>query len=284
MNNFYCLYNTDASSLDLKQRIASLQRSCEEIGVKFKEIDQKTVNHLELPKPTGNDAIYNMARGSFTLETLLMNRSVRTIYRNYNFIFLRDDPGQIEMELEKNDIPIAKTIYLGTNDRILLEKYIEFLGEFPIVIKMYASTGGQGAIKVSDFQTLFSLTDFLISTNQAFQIKEFIPAKTCERITVVGNTVAYSLSRPIPANDFRSNAFAGKVKLVNLSKEIEDIAIKATHAANLNYAGIDLIIDERTKEPKVLEINCPQNFAHHEEITGRNCGKYLVDFLFKDLI
>lgn len=281
MPTFYCLYNSiETSSQEQSDRLLSLRRSCEKSGILFYSIDEASADFTSLPVPTAEDALYNCARGSYLLESVLINRNVRTFYREYPFFSQKDDSNFICIQLEKQNISTPKSIYKGTNDKNLLKNYVDFLGGFPVIIKTYGGTGGIGVIKVDSYSSLFSIADYYAGIKVDFQIKEFIESESCERVTVLGNEVLYSISRPILENDFRSDGYSNRAKKTILSKEINNMAIKATHAANYNYAGVDIIISSRDHKPYILEVNCPHNFARHEQITGENYSEKMIRWLF----
>lgn len=282
MNRFFCLYNSSCKdSLDLQARLDSLQSACRYYDVLFKGIDEATVDVTTLPTPTANDGLYNCARGSYLLEKMLMNRQVRTFYRNYEVLSQKDDCNILTIELEKHGIATPKTIYKGTNNKKLLTQYMEYLEGFPVVIKTYGGVSGVGVVTVDSFSGLFSLADYLVKRNEEFQIKQFIPSNTCERVTVLGNKVLYSISRPIKANEFRSDGHSPKAKTIELGKEINQLAVKAAHASNLNFAGIDIIINSKDGKGYVLEVNMPHNFAQHEKIAGKSYSRAMIKWLFE---
>lgn len=283
--NFYCLYNSQTTdSLDVQARLDSLEKACIKNSIKFCLINEATADFSNLPIPSSEDALYNCARGSSLLEMIMINKDVRTFYRNYNLLSQKDDTSQLCIELEKFGIPMPKTIYKGSNNRKLLEQYVDYLNGFPIILKTYGGTGGLGVIIVNDFANLFSLTDYFLSEKKDFQLKEFIPSDSCERVTVLGDEVLYTIRRPIKGKDFRSNGYANECHAIHLSEEINNIAVNATHALNLNYAGVDLIISKKNNKPYILEVNCPQNFVQHEQITGAEYAEKMIEWLFKPTI
>ncbi|KKQ44614.1 MAG: hypothetical protein US63_C0025G0019, partial [Candidatus Moranbacteria bacterium GW2011_GWC2_37_8] len=50
-----------------------------------------------------------------------------------------------------NDITMPKTLNLFSRDRDLLQKYVEFLGGFPIIIKSLGGSHGVGVMKIDSF-------------------------------------------------------------------------------------------------------------------------------------
>ncbi|MFT3947932.1 MAG: ATP-grasp domain-containing protein [Agriterribacter sp.] len=282
MPDFFCIYNSAVTdSLNVQARLTSLENACRKYSIQFCLMDEAKTDFSNLPVPTENDGLYNCARGSYLLEKVMLNNKVRSFYRTYNYLSFQDDSNLINIELEKQNTPTPKTIYKGNNDKQLLHRHVDYLGGFPIVIKTYGGTGGVGVIKVDNLATLYSIADYLMAKKIDFQLREFIPANSCERMTVLGDEVIYTITRPIKTDDFRSNAYDKKSHILTLPDEINQVAVKATHAANLNYAGVDLIISSKDNKPYILEVNCPQNFAMHEQITGESYTDKMIEFLFK---
>ncbi|MDF9799233.1 glutathione synthase/RimK-type ligase-like ATP-grasp enzyme [Catalinimonas alkaloidigena] len=281
MSRFFCIYNSVyTDSLDLKERLDSLKGGCNFHSIEFVEIDEDFVDFSTLPIPNSNDGLYNCARGSFITERLMLNENVKTFYRNYEVLSQKDDSNILTIELQKKNIPTPKTIYKGTNNRNLLNKYVDFLDGFPLIVKTYGGVSGVGVIRIDSYSSLFSITDFLVKKNEDFQIKQFIKSNSCERVTVLGDKVLYSITRPIKEQEFRSDGYSKSVRKVELGSKINEIAIKAAHASNLNFAGIDIIVDRKNKEAYVLEVNLPHNFVQHEKITGEKYSREMIGWMF----
>jgi len=282
LSTFYCLYNsTSPDSLNLSDRVELLAAACQKLNIVFYALDESTVDFSNLPTPTKNDGLYNCGRGSYLLESVLLNSEVKHFYRSVPFLSQKDDSNQLAVQLEKSGIPVPKTIYKGTNNKLLLKKYVEYLDGFPIILKTHGGTGGVGVIKINDFDTLLSMSDYLHSQNCNFQLKQFIPSASCERLCVLGDSVLYSLTRPIKEQDFRNEIAKTGNQFLIFPKEIQEVAIKAAHSANYNYAGVDLIIDKRNNLPYILEVNCPQNFAIHQKIIQIDFAFHMLKWLFK---
>lgn len=281
MSNFFCLYNSRKSdSLNVQERIILLKESCVKHDINFILVDEAVADFSNLPIPKSNDALYNCARGSYLLESRLINKSVKSFYRTYPLYSQRDDSNFLCMELEKNGIPIPRTIFKGTNNRDLLIKYVTQLGNFPIILKTYGGTGGQGVIKIDSYHTLFSITDYFVAKEIDFQFKEFIASSCCYRVCVLGDNVIYTAKRPIKKNDFRNNIVTDKSEFIEVSSIIKDLAIIASHNSNLNFSGVDIITCEKTNKNYVLEVNCPQDFAIHQKYLALNISDLIIKYLF----
>ena len=69
--------------------------------------------------------------------------------------------------------------------------------------------------------------------------------------------------------DFRSNLHrGGSAKVVRISKEERDTAVRAARAFSLGIAGVDLLRSETG--PKVLEVNSSPGFEGIEKATSKD--------------
>ena len=75
---FYCLHEGFYESV--AARLSLLAASCLAEGVEFCPLDSRTVNYSNLPNLSPGDLLFNCARGSETLESLLLNAAAVTFY------------------------------------------------------------------------------------------------------------------------------------------------------------------------------------------------------------
>src|ERR1700744_2943732 len=75
---FYCLHEGYYESVDA--RLSLLATSCRAEGMEFCTLDSKTVDYSNLPRLDPGDLLYNCARGSETLESLLLSQAAVTFY------------------------------------------------------------------------------------------------------------------------------------------------------------------------------------------------------------
>ena len=92
------------------------------------------------------------------------------------------------------------------------------------------------------------------------------------RVIVVGDRAIACMQRR-SAHDFRSNIeLGGRGEKVELSREFEDIAIRAAKALGLVYAGVDILYGEGGK-PVVCEVNSIAFFGEIERVSGINVAR-----------
>ncbi|GAB2622987.1 hypothetical protein GCM10027035_18540 [Emticicia sediminis] len=258
---FYVLYEKLYEGV--QNRLDQLETASVTLGLDFIPLNSRQIDYTSLPKLTKNDLLYNIAAGSTTLESLLLNDSVTTFYIK-NPEFTSHSEGTIPLTYihHKANLPAPKTIFSITTDRTLLRKYIDYLGGFPIVIKSAGSSRGIGTIKIESWQNLISTIDFLITTNHQFIMREFIKAKSGCRMIVLGNEVIAAADFAMNKDDFRNAVDLSQVQYSKreYTETVKKIAVNATHLANLEFSGVDLL-EDNNGDYFLLEANFPTGFG-----------------------
>lgn len=276
---FYSLHEGFYEGVQL--RLDQLQTACEMQNIEFFALNSLTIDYSNLPKLTEKDLLYNCARGSETLETLLLNNEVTTFYiKNPDFIVSNPDTTKYSILHEKSNLKAPKTIFHITADRNLLRKYVDYLGGFPIIIKATGSTRGIGTIKIETWQNLISTVDYLTGTGDKFIMREFIKAKSGCRLIVLGNEVIAGADFEMNKEDFRNAVDLSQVKYTNQTypKHINETAINATHLANVQLSGVDFLEDEN-EDFYLLEINLPTGFSGLINVCNVDIPYKMVEFL-----
>ena len=65
------------------------------------------------------------------------------------------------------------------------------------------------------------------------------------------------------------------------SREIEDLAIRATKILDLDYSGVDII--EGPDGPVVLEVNAAPSWAALQKVTKIDIAQTIVDYAIKKI-
>ncbi|TSC57010.1 MAG: ribosomal protein S6 modification protein [Parcubacteria group bacterium Gr01-1014_18] len=170
--------------------------------------------------------------------------------------------------LDHHHIPIPRTIVAYSRDQI--EKAVEKLGKFPVVIKKACGTQGKGVLYIPDAQTLTSVMDLLMDWHgNEYLIQEYIEeAKGKDlRIFVVGGKVIAAMERTAKPGEFRSNFhLGGSVAKVDLTPDEKTLALKAAKVIGIEIAGVDML---RTHEgPQIIEVNSNPGFEGIMQATG----------------
>lgn len=265
---FYCIYNTHVTdSMDLSLRVARLRVAASKLGVDFHELDEAVIDFSQLPAIHHADCLYNVARGAVVLEQYLLRGSPRSIYRNHSATVIQNNK-LADVAIEAVGIRVPVTIWYGNNDPDMLARYVSHVGGFPVVVKVDRGSSGVGTLFVPDRKTLLPIADFLHSSGHRFAIREFIPAPSSERLVVLADKVIAAATRPLRQDDMRSTIAPSLFAPYEPSENECQLAIAAAHAANYNFAGVDLLTSRVDNKSYVLEVNAPHNFTGTENVAG----------------
>ena len=215
-----------------------------------------------------------------------LEKSGVRLFNNKRAIMLCDNKILMYQALSENNIRIPKTFVapktfegLNYNNRSFLEKVIKVIG-FPMVVKEAFGSFGEQVYLANDKESLNKIVDSI--GYKDFLIQEYIASSKGKdvRINVVGNRAVVSMLREND-NDFRSNiSNGGHGSLYQPSKEYIDLAIKATKALGLDFAGVDVMFGE--DGPILCEVNSNPQFASTLEATGINLANYIADYIIKN--
>jgi glutathione synthase/RimK-type ligase-like ATP-grasp enzyme len=243
-------------------------------------LNSSIIDYTKLPRLGTDDLLYNSARGSQTLESILLNDEVTTFHVKNTTLNQTYSTTDWSIIHEKANLPAPKTIFHLTADRLLLINYVGYLGGFPIIIKVAGGTRGIGTMKIDSWQNLVSTVDYLITTGDKFIMRQFIKAKSGCRMIVLGNEVIAAADFAMNENDFRNAVDAKQVKYFkrDYPESVIQTAIKATHLANTEFSGVDFLEDENGNF-YLLEINFPTGFSGLINVCGVDIPLKMVEYL-----
>lgn len=280
---FYCITKGD----EYEDRIGLLKKSCKKYNIIFKKIDINKFNFLNNLNLSKNDFLYRVCPSKESLEAwyFLLNRKVTTFYNSYEYA-ITERPNSFII-FQKEGLPIPKTINYINNNKVLLKKYVNNMGGFPIIIKVMGSSCGTGVIKIDSFQSLYSVMDYLAKRNIYTVMREFIrvgkPVFSCRAI-VLGNEVeiAYKNINISLKDDFRSNVDQKRRKreLMELSKKNKNILIKSVAILGSDLGAVDFVFDKKGNL-KIFEVNFPFNFVPVVKDLKYKINDKMIEYLIK---
>lgn len=184
--------------------------------------------------------------------------------------------------LSTKGIAVPKTVIVRKFE--YLDKAIESVGGYPVILKAPFGSYGCGVVIVESRRSLLSALDMFMKTMQStvLMIQEYVAESEGSdyRVFVVGGKVVASMKRQAKEGDFRSNLhLGGEAFKVDLTPKEIALAIKATKALGLQVSGVDIL---RTKNgPVIMEVNCNPGFKGLQEITGIDVAGHIVEFAVK---
>lgn len=260
-----------------------LKKACEERSHELVSLDVEKISFFDLPKIEDGDALYRHGLGNASrdVEKLLIHEKVSTLHSNWKAVLGVRASSYYFMEKEK--LPVIKTVPVVPLDEAGLLKTAEYLGGFPLILKVHGNSKGEGILKVDSLEALKSLVGFLHKSRHNFFAREFIQHDHYGRLVVLGDVVIGSHKTYVAENEFRTNApgnLDGNKMPAKFSEEIEDIAIRAVKSLGLEFGGVDLLFMENG-EVRISEVNFPCGFESTQRIGEVDIAGPMVDHLYQ---
>jgi len=148
-----------------------------------------------------------------------------------------------------------------------------------IVYKPIVGSLGFGSVKFDDPDLAFNAFKTLERWGHPLYVQEYLenPGRDI-RALVLGERVLASIYRMAPPGEWKTNVAQGaQTKPVQLSPELEQLAVKSAKALDLFYAGVDLL--ETEQGPVVIEVNGSPSWQGLQRATGVNVAERLVQFV-----
>ncbi len=181
--------------------------------------------------------------------------------------------------LKKNNIPTPKTYFSFSSESAA--ENLEKVG-FPLVIKPVIGSWGRGILPLKDKDTMeaiFEIRDITDSPHdRIYYLQELIqrPPRDIRVITVGDEPIAAMYRKS--SGGFKTNiALGADPELCEITKEIEDMAAKASKAMGGGILGIDMMEDAK-RGLVVHEVNNTVEFKGLVKVAQRNIPKEMIEF------
>lgn len=224
-----------------------------------------------------------------TVISRIIEKSGIRVFNNSSAIEYCDNKFLTHVMLANNNISMPITYpsllcysnYDGLEDEYIA-KILKNL-QFPIIFKLCYGSLGKNVFLLNNKEEL--LEHMKKYRYQSYLIQEFIKESFGKdiRIIVIGNRVIAAMERK-NNNDFRSNVgHGGYGRKIEISKELEELALKVAHILNLDFCGIDILIGK--DKYFLCEVNSNAFFQEIEKVSEKNIAyeymKYIYDIIYK---
>lgn len=200
-----------------------------------------------------------------------------------------DDKCLMHLMLSNKNISMPKTIispmifnYDNINDDYLIEVFNIFKNK--VVIKEAKGSFGMQVYLIEEREAFINKIKELNKRNVRFIIQEKVEASFGKdiRVNIIGNKVVGAMLRK-SSSDFRANITqGGKGEIVVLTKEQEELALKAHKTLGLDFSGVDLLFGKDNK-PILCEVNSNLNFLSFEKLWGKSFGREILKHIIGEL-
>jgi len=181
--------------------------------------------------------------------------------------------------LKKAGVPTPKTYFSFTSESA--SENLEKVG-YPLVIKPVIGSWGRGVMPIKDRDTMDAISEIRDITDsphdRIYYLQELVerPPRDIRVITVGDEPVAAMYRKS--SGGFKTNiALGADPELCEITKEMEDMAAKASKAMGGGILGIDMMEDEKNGLV-VHEVNNTVEFKGLARVAQRNIPKEMVEF------
>jgi [lysine-biosynthesis-protein LysW]---L-2-aminoadipate ligase len=184
------------------------------------------------------------------------------------------------LTLTKYSVPTPKTYFAFSAESAI--DLIYKIG-FPLVLKPVIGSWGRGVFPIRDEEIANMLVEMREESDsplaRIFYIQEMIKRPPRDvRCIVVGDKVIAAIYRYSAQNEWRTNvARGGKAEAAPITKELEDIALRAAKAVGGGILGIDLMEDEK-RGLLVHEVNNTVEFRGASNVCEADIAGEIIDY------
>ncbi len=257
-------------------------------GIKSSIVDAKTLT-------IGTDS----KSKDFPLGDIILQRSVsyyRGLYLTACLEFLgfkvinRFEVGQTcgnklitSIRLAENKIPSPKTQFAFSAESGL--ENIKKTG-FPVVLKPIIGSWGRGIYPLRDLETASMIVEMREEDNsplsRIYYIQEMVDRPPRDiRCIVIGDQAVTAIYRYSSQSEWRTNvARGGNVELASLTKEMEDLALKAAKAVGGGILGVDMM-EDKNRGLVVHEVNNTVEFRGAASVSKVDIPNAIIEYAVK---
>ncbi len=182
--------------------------------------------------------------------------------------------------LSRAGLGLPKTVF--TNYSKDVKGIIEAVGGAPCVMKLLEGTQGVGVVLAETQSAAESVLEAFNGLQARVIVQSFIKEAGGAdiRAFVVDGVVVGAMKRQAKEGEFRSNLHrGGSAKLIELSDEEEQTALKAARVMGLKIAGVDML--QSKSGPLIMEVNSSPGLEGIEAATGRDIASHIIDYVVK---
>jgi len=261
-----------------------LLNSARSKGLDVKEVDVKTVifnlNEAKAGEEYGDVVLQRCishTRGTYA-SACLESKGVVVVNRS-SVSEICGNKLWCTLALIRAGVPTPKTIIAFTPESAL--KAAEEIG-YPVVLKPLVGSWGRMVVALRDREEAEAVIELRSqmngALNQIFYIQEKVKRPPRDiRCVVVGDRVVAAVYRVAAPGEWRTNvARGGSTEPCLLTKEVEDIALKAARAVGEGVLGVDMM--ESPSGLVVHEVNSTVEFRGAQSATSTRIADKIIDY------
>ncbi|MBK8701278.1 MAG: RimK family alpha-L-glutamate ligase [Saprospiraceae bacterium] len=172
-----------------------------------------------------------------------------------------------------------------TNNLYTLPFVIDKVGPSPHIVKLATGTQGLGVILSESKANAESIVEAFQKTEEKVLIQRFVSESKGSdiRVFVVDGQIAGAMRRQAKEGEFRSNIHRGAQSFaIKLTREEEELALKATSVMGLHIAGVDML--QSQNGPQILEVNASPGLEGIEGTTQIDIARKIIEFIERNVV
>jgi RimK family alpha-L-glutamate ligase len=243
-----------------------------------------SVNEIDLSKDIAAMITRPIGRGS--LEEILFRMNLLHMLERLGLLII-NPPLAIERSVDKynsltlfheNGLPVPRTAVTESHDEAL-ECFHELGGD--VVVKPLFGSRGVGAARITDPDIAARVFRTISFHHGVLYLQEFVNHGGSDiRAFVIGNQVVASMRR-MSANWKTNVSLGAKPVSLNLSEELENLAVKAAEVIGCKVTGVDII--EGPDGPVLIELNSQPGWRGLQSVTKINIADEIINYILSEL-
>jgi glutathione synthase/RimK-type ligase-like ATP-grasp enzyme len=192
---------------------------------------------------------------SYHFEILRVLEFNVKVYNSYSFYHIATDKFSAFSQLHNHNIPVSDLFLVNRDNIEYLESYFE---QHSFLLKPRRSSFGLGIVKVDRFSQLRDILEYYPKQN--YYLEKYYPNDMSQwtGVTVINGTALYGYRKKAEKiKDWKvydKKRAGGKIEFVQLTPELEAVAIEVGELLGACFYGLDFI---KTEEGyKIVDINC----------------------------
>lgn len=268
-----------------KLNVASLYFSFPEIVARVKLKPEATLNETNLLKDLDALIVRPIGRGS--LEEIIYRMDLLHRLQRLG-MFIVNPPLSIERSVDKyhtlalmeeHGLPVPQTFVTESPDEAL-RAFHELGGD--VVIKPLFGSRGIGSTRVTDPDVAERLFRAIVFYHGVLYVQRFIQHGDSDiRAFVVGDKVVAAMRRVMPSGWKTNVSLGAKPVSLNLTEELEKLAVKAAEVIGCRIAGVDIL--EGPDGPVVIELNSQPGWRGLQSVASVNIGEEIARHVVSSL-
>jgi len=232
------------------------------------------------------DAIITRPIGRGSLEEILFRMDLLHKLERLGLVII-NPPLAIERSVNKycsltlfqeNGLPVPRTAVTESPDEAL-KCFHELGGD--VVVKPLFGSRGVGSTRITDPDIATRVFRTISFHHGVLYLQEFIPHGGSDiRAFVIGDRVVAAMRRM--STNWKTNVSMGaKPVSLNLSQELETLAVKAAKVIGCKVTGVDII--EGPEGPVVIELNSQPGWRGLQSVTKTSIADEIISYILSEL-